>query len=416
MVLVVLGWVWYNFRMKIKTRLYENIIREHLALYRQMVFLSGPRQVGKTTLARLFATDYLNWETKDVRQLVLKGAKAVGDSMGLSEDGAAKRILVFDEIHRYSKWKGFLKGFFDLYEKQARIFATGSARLDVYKRGGDSMMGRYFPYRIHPLSVGEISGGRLDVEGGLRKPAKVRDESLRSLLRFGGFPEPFLRGSERFYNRWKNARKDLVFHEDLRDLSKVQDIRGVRALSELLSARVSGGINYSGLATDLQVAPDTVKSWIGLLESVYEVYSIRPWFANVANSIRKQPKVYFWDWSSVAEGGMRNENFIASHLLKSVQWWTDSGLGEFDLHYVRDKQQREVDFLIAKDGAPYILVESKTSMDEPLSSVLTYFQTALNVPFAFQVAVEGEYSGIDPFDYKGRSVRISAADFLSVLI
>ena len=113
---------------------------------------------------------------------------------------------------------------------------------------------------------------------------------------------------------------------------------------------------------------------------------------------------------------MRNENFIASHLLKSVQWWTDSGLGEFDLHYVRDKQQREVDFLIAKDGEPYMLVECKTTMDEPLSSALTHFQTALKVPFAFQVAVEGEYSGIDPFDYKGRSVRISAADFLSVLI
>ena len=261
-----------------------------------------------------------------------------------------------------------------------------------------------------------MADGPLGLEDEFRNPVKVNEETIRLLLRFGGFPEPFLRGNERFYNRWKNARKDLVFHEDLRDLSKVQDIRGVRALSELLAARVSGGINYSGLATDLQVAPDTVKAWIGLLESVYEVYSIRPWFTNVANSIRKQPKVYFWDWSSVAEGGMRNENFIASHLYKSVQWWVDSGLGDYELFYVRDKQQREVDFLIAKNGTPYMLVESKTSMDEPLSPALTHFQGVLKVPYAFQVAVEGEYSGINPFDYKGRSVRISAADLLSVLI
>ena len=277
-------------------------------------------------------------------------------------------------------------------------------------------MGRYFQYRIHPLSVGEVSDGRLGLDDMFRSPAKVSEETVSLLLRFGGFPEPFLRGSERFYNRWKNARKDLIFHEDLRDLSKVQDVRGVRLLSELLAARVSGGINYSGLATDLQVAPDTVKSWIGLLESVYEVYSIRPWFRNVANSIRKQPKVYFWDWSSVAEGGMRNENFIASHLLKSVQWWTDSGLGEFDLHYVRDKQQREVDFLIAKDGEPYMLVECKTTMGEPMSPALPHFQKVLNVPYAFQVAVDGEYAGVNPLEYKDRPIRLSAADFLSVLV
>ena len=133
------------------------------------------------------------------------------------------------------------------------------------------------------------------------------------ILRFGGFPEPYLSGNDRFCNRWRNARRDLIFHEDLRDLSRVQDIRGIRALADLLAARVTGGINYSGLAVDLQVTPDTVKAWIGLLESVYEVYTVRPWVRNVANTIRKQPKVYFWDWSTVRAGGMRNENLIASH-------------------------------------------------------------------------------------------------------
>lgn len=399
-------------------RAYEELIGDHFAHDRQMAFLSGPRQIGKTTLAGMLlpkATYYNYDRTDDALKLGL-GPDRVAADAGLDSPAAVRKGVIFDEIHKFPKWKRFLKGFFDAYGRGLNVAVTGSARLNVYKRGGDSLMGRYFPYRIHPLSVGEVSGGRLDVEGGFRKPVKVRGESLRSLLRFGGFPEPFLRGSERFYNRWKNARKDLVFHEDLRDLSKVQDIRGVRALSELLSARVSGGINYSGLATDLQVAPDTVKSWIGLLESVYEVYSIRPWFRNVANSIRKQPKVYFWDWSSVAAGGMRNENFLASHLLKSVQWWVDSGLGEYELCYVRDKQQREVDFLIVKDGVPYMLVECKTSMDEPMSPALLHFQKVLKAPFAFQVAVEGEYEGINPLEYRDRPIRISAADFLSVLI
>ena len=399
-------------------RVYQHLVEDHFVTNRQMAFLSGPRQIGKTTLAEMLLpkAKYYNYDRTDDAVRLGRGADSIAADLGLDAPAMAKCGVIFDEIHKFSKWKRFLKGFFDVYGADLNIAVTGSARLNVYKRGGDSLMGRYFPYRIHPLSVGEVVDGPLGLEDEFRNPVKVNEETIRLLLRFGGFPEPFLRGNERFYNRWKNARKDLVFHEDLRDLSKVQDIRGVRALSELLAARVSGGINYSGLATDLQVAPDTVKAWIGLLESVYEVYSIRPWFTNVANSIRKQPKVYFWDWSSVAEGGMRNENFIASHLYKSVQWWVDSGLGDYELFYVRDKQQREVDFLIAKNGTPYMLVESKTSMDEPLSPALTHFQGVLKVPYAFQVAVEGEYSGINPFDYKGRSVRISAADLLSVLI
>lgn len=399
-------------------RAYETLIGDHFAHDRQMAFLSGPRQIGKTTLAEMLLpkAKYYNYDRTDDALKLGQGPDRVAADAELDIPAVAGGGIIFDEIHKFPKWKRFLKGFFDAYGKGLRVAVTGSARLNVYKRGGDSLMGRYFPYRIHPLSVGEISDGKLGLDGEFRTPGKVRGEDVHALLRFGGFPEPFLRGSERFYNRWRNARKDLVFHEDLRDLSKVQDIRGVRALSELLSARVSGGINYSGLATDLQVAPDTVKSWIGLLESVYEVYSVRPWFRNVANSIRKQPKVYFWDWSSVAAGGMRNENFLASHLLKSVQWWVDAGLGDYELCYVRDKQQREVDFLMAKNGAPYMLVECKTSLDEPLSPALVHFQGKLKAPYAFQVAVEGEGAGINPLEYRNRPIRISAADFLSVLI
>ncbi len=399
-------------------RTYELLLGDHFENNRQMAFLSGPRQVGKTTLASalLPQAKYYNYDRSTDALLLSAGPDRVAEDAGLLAPAVARHGVVFDEIHKFSGWKRFLKGFFDVYGKGVRVAVTGSARLNVYKRGGDSLMGRYFPYRIHPLSIGELAGGALDLRRLHREPRRVERRTVEDLLRFGGYPEPFLSGSERFYNRWRNARRDLVFHEDLRDLSRVQDVRGVRALADLLAARVTGGVNYAGLAVDLQVAPDTVKSWIGLLEAVYEVYAIRPWSRNVANTIRKQPKIYFWDWSAVKAGGMRNENFVASHLLKSVQWWTDSGLGRFELHYVRDKQQREVDFLVAKDDEPYLLVECKTSLDEPLSDSLRHFNGVLKPRYAVQVAVEAEGAGVNPLEYEGRPVKVSAADFFASFI
>jgi len=399
-------------------RAYELLLGDHFDRNRQMAFLSGPRQVGKTTLsnALLPKASYLNYDRPQDGMAIKSGPDHVAEKCELSNPANLGWGIIFDEIHKFPKWKRFLKGFFDVYGDGLKIAVTGSARLNVYKRGGDSLMGRYFPYRIHPLSVGEIAGGRLNLERPFREGCAVPTDLIPSLLRFGGYPEPFLTGEARFYNRWRNARRDLVFHEDLRDLSRVQDIRGVEALAELLSARVSGGINFAGLAADLQVAPDTVKAWMMLLESMYETFSIRPWFKNVANSIRKQPKVYFWDWSVVPDLGMRNENFIASHLLKSVHWWNDSGLGNYELNYVRDKQQREVDFLISKDKTPYLLVECKSSLREEISSALRHFQSELKVPYALQVAMDGTFEGVDPFGYSGKAIKISAADFLSVLI
>jgi len=399
-------------------RTYEVLIGDHFAHNRQMAFLSGPRQVGKTTLTEMLLprAHYLNYDRPSDATAIAAGPDRVAQLIGLEDPTRGNGGIIFDELHKFSKWKRFLKGFFDVHGKGLNIAVTGSARLNVYKRGGDSLMGRYFAYRIHPLSVGELAGGALRLESPFRKSAQIDKETLPALLRFGGYPEPFLSANMRFYNRWKNARKDLVFHEDLRDLSRVQDIRGVATLAELLSSRVSGGINYASLAGDLKVSPDTAKEWLGLLEAVYEVFTIRPWFKNVSSAIRKQPKAYFWDWSAVPDAGMRHENFIASHLLKSVHWWCDSGLGNYDLHYLRDKQQREVDFLISKDGTPHILIECKSSMGESLSSALEYFQKKLNVPYALQVGIDGEQSGIDPFGYPNRAIKISAADLLSILI
>ena len=401
--------------MKTSHRLYETIIREHLSLYRQMVFLSGPRQVGKTTLARIFATDYLNWETKDVRQLVLKGAAAVGESLALDARQKAKRVLVFDEIHRYSKWKEFLKGFFDLYENEARIFATGSARMDVYKRGGDSMMGRYFPYRIHPFSVAELTNPTIPDETKIvRPPNKIDAAQWETLCTFGGFPEPLTNGSMRFLRKWRSLRLEQLLREDIRDVTRSVELDQIEALATILANRSGEQLVMAPLACGVTTSEPTVKKWISLLKALYYGFTVKPYFKNVENSLRKTPKWYLRDWSGIEDDGKRMETLVACHLLKAVEGWTDLGFGEFDLFYLRDKNQREVDFLVTCDKKPWFLAEVKNS-DAKLSPALAHFQKATGARHAFQVVSNLDYSDQDCFDADA-PVAVSARTFLSQLL
>lgn len=401
--------------MKISHRLYEAVIREHLALYRQMVFLSGPRQVGKTTLARIFATDYLNWETKDVRQLVLKGAAAVGESLALDARQKTKRVLVFDEIHRYSKWKGFLKGFFDLYENDARIFATGSAKMDVYKRGGDSMMGRYFPYRIHPFSVAELTDPTIPDEARIvRSPKKIDAAQWDGLCTFGGFPEPLTNGSMRFLRKWRSLRLEQLLREDIRDVTRSVELDQIEALATILANRSGEQLVMAPLACDVTTSEPTVKKWISLLKALYYGFTVRPYFKNVENSLRKTPKWYLRDWSGIEDVGKRMETLVACHLLKAVEGWTDLGFGEFDLFYLRDKSQREVDFLVTRDKKPWFLAEVKKS-DTKLSPALAHFQKATGARHAFQVVADLDYAAQDCFD-SDVPVVVPARTFLSQLL
>lgn len=394
-------------------RIYRRIIQDHFDRNRQMLFLSGPRQVGKTTSSLQIAPQekYLNWDNEGHRTIILSGPENVAKHFGILELQTPIPIVVFDELHKYRHWKRFLKGFFDTYEKRVRIIVTGSARLDVYKRGGDSMMGRYFLYRIHPLSVRELVDFSLP-RTLISLPQNCPD--FEYLLQYGGFPEPFVQRDTRFANQWKRLRIELLFKEDLRDLTRIQDLGQVELLAQLLIRQAGQLIDYTRLANSIKVSSPTIQRWIKALSNLYFCFTLQPWSKNVNKSLLKQPKVFLWDWSMTHDAGARTENFIASHLLKAVQFWTDAGYGEFGLYYLRDTAKREVDFLVVKDGTPWILVEAKTSA-QGISPSLYYFQEQTKAPYAFQVVLDQPFVDRDCF-LGGPPLQVSARTFLSQFI
>jgi predicted AAA+ superfamily ATPase len=395
-------------------RVYEMLLGEHIEQERQMAFLTGPRQVGKTTTARTSAGShrYFTWDRQADRMIITKGPDAAASNLELSTLKEPVHI-VYDELHKYQKWKSFLKGFFDVYGGDTRIVVTGSARLGFFRRGGDSLMGRYFLYRMHPLTLSEVSGPAT-LQREIGPPKRPQRETLDRLIRFGGFPEPFLRDSARFYNRWKRLRLELLFREDLRDLTRIQEAGQVQVLAETLSHWVGRLLNYSSLAAEVNVSIDTVRRWLAALEALFFCFTVRPWHRNVPKSLRKQPKVYLWDWSTVPDSGSRLENLVASHLLKAAHGWTDSGLGEYDLFFVRDKAKREVDFLVTRNGKPWLLVEAKSG-DRTLSPSLAYFHRCLGTTHALQVASDLEYVDRDCFE-ANRPIRAPLTTFLSQLV
>lgn len=400
-------------------RTYEKLLEEHLANHRQMIFFSGPRQVGKTTTS-LEASEhsplhsYFNWDNEDHRALIIEGPQAVARTAGLDVAKSTLPVLIFDEIHKYRNWKRFLKGFFDTYEKKCRIIVTGSARLNIYKRGGDSLMGRYFLYRLHPLSVREIANPNLSDQE-IQSPQDIPMEDYHALLTYGGFPEPFLKRSASFLNHWKRLRFEQLFREDIRDLSRIQEASQLQLLANILQEEASHSLNYSSLAAQIKVSSPTLQRWIELLKNLYFCFTIQPWSKSLTRSLIKEPKIYLWNWALIENSGSRVENFIASHLLKATQFWTDRGLGEYGLYYLRDKDKREVDFLVTKNRKPWFLVEAKSSGDRSISRWLYYYQKALNVPHAFQIGFDLPYEDIDCFQHKD-PIIVPAKTFLSQLV
>lgn len=400
-------------------RLYDNLISQHFQHYKQMLFLAGPRQVGKTTIsltAKTYTNQfiYLNWDNQDHRKTILKGPAAVADLTGLTKIQTKKPIVVFDEIHKYRHWKTFLKGFFDTYRDVLNIIVTGSSKLDIYRTGGDSLMGRYFPYRIHPLSVAECLRTGLS-EQDICLPKSIKPAVFDTLFEFGGFPDPFLNHDKRFSQRWKKLRKEQLFRGDIRDLSRIHEIDQLEMLAELIKHQAGQLVNYSNLASKVRVSVDTIRRWVNTLAAFYYCFTVKPWSKNVSRSLLKEPKIYLWDWSDIEDVGQRAENFIAAHLLKAVHFWTDQGLGAYDLYFLRDKEKREVDFLVTKENKPWILVEVKYSDNASINRNLEIFQEQIKAKHAFQVIIDMPYVDVDCFSYH-RPVIVPAKTFLSQLV
>lgn len=398
-------------------RFYEIFISGHFDKYRQMLFIMGPRQVGKTTMSRNLGEGkphffYYNWDDEDDRELILSGPTKIAAKIHLDRQSLEPTYIVFDELHKYRRWKTFIKGFFDKYENQTKILVTGSAKIDIFRKGGDSLMGRYFPLRIHPLSIGEICNSVPINNSIIKQPKQIDKTSLDKLFRYGGFPEPYFAGDDLFYQRWKQTRQQKLFKEDLRDLTRIQEIDQIEMLAEFIRRQSGQLVSYSSFAKMIRVSVDTITRWIKTLRSFYFCFEVRPWSKNVTRSLIKEPKLYLWDWSLVDNPGARVENFVASHLLKSVHYWNDIGLGEFQLNYLRDKEKREVDFIVSRDNKPWFIVEVKSSSNEPLSPHLHYFQKQIQAEHAFQVAFDLDYIDQDCFQHKN-PVIVSAQTFLS---
>ncbi|MEM7204504.1 MAG: AAA family ATPase [Planctomycetota bacterium] len=395
-------------------RLYQQILTDHLSRHRQMAFVAGPRQVGKTTTCRSSSRDarYLDWDDQDHRRLILKGPAAVAAEFGVEQLSEQPTVLVLDELHKYARWKTFLKGLHDRYSDRMQVLVTGSSRLDVYRRGGDSLMGRYLLYRMHPLSVGELLRQGL-ATGNVANPKRLSPARFRALWEHGGFPEPFSKKDVRFSRQWRRLRRAQLLREDIRDTTRIQELDQLDVLAAMLEELSGGQVVYSSFARDINVSVDTVRRWIGALVSLHHGFLVRPWFRNVKKSLRKEPKWYLRDWSGIRDPGRRAETFVACHLLKAVETWTDLGIGEFELRHLRDKEKREVDLVVIRDGEPWFLVEVK-QRDVALSPQLRHFQEQTGAPHAFQVVVELDYVDADPFSRTDPCV-VAARTLLSQL-
>lgn len=357
-------------------------------LREKMVFLGGPRQVGKTTLAKaLFPTPggYLNWDVPAQRERILR--RELPDT----------RFWVFDELHKNRRWRNFLKGLYDEFGAERQILVTGSARLDFYRFGGDSLQGRYHYLRLHPLSWAEL---------GTTAPG-----DLAALLTLGGFPEPFLGGSAARARRWSVEYRSRLVREEVTSLESVRDLGALERLALALPDRVGSPLSRNALREDLELNHQTVTRWLDIFERLYAIYRLPPFGAPRLRAVKQEQKHYHYDWSIVPEEGPRFENLVASHLLKWIHFQLDTEGRELELRYFRDVDGREVDFVVVERRRPILMVEAKVSAGAA-SPALRYLKQRFPACEAYQVHLHGHAESVTT----DRIHLWNAARFLATLV
>lgn len=388
------------------TRRLTNPIYEDLK--KKMVWLAGPRQCGKTTLSEEILDKvpghYYNWDS-DEDQKSIRDTKL---------DPNVK-LWVFDEIHKYRLWRNWLKGVYDKNKKERQILVTGSARLDLFSKGGDSLQGRYLFYRLHPLTMTEALQSKcLDYKDLHFENLTGAKEVLAGLLKFGGFPEPYLGQNERDSDRWRLGYSRRLFREDVKDLDLVKNIEGITLLYQHLEKTVSSILSINSLKEDLNVNFATVKNWISILDNLYATFRLSPYGSPRIKAVKKEQKLYLWDYGKVLDIGSRFENLMAQHLLRLCHWIEDIEGKECELRYVRDDYGKETDFIVLKSGKPLFLVECKVKHKE-INKNLRYFLERLPVSQAFQVSLEGEEDYEVKLDGNKNIRVIPAYRFLSII-
>jgi len=376
-------------------------INRFLAEEAKMAFIAGPRQVGKTTLAKHLLAQvgmeafYFNWDIESHRKIIIKNPEDFWQRTAVPPVERKPRIGL-DEIHKYPRWKRFLKGLYDATGKNIEILVTGSGQLDIYQRGGDSLLGRYHLYHLHPFTLGELLREDRNTVitpeefwQNLKRgevPAGAI-EGLRDLETLTGFPEPLFSGSESRLRRWRRSHQALVVREDLRDLTRIREIGLIETLVTLLPERVGSPLSVNAIREDLGVNFMTVQGWLEALERLYFIFKIRPYAGRLTRTLRREEKIYLFDFSAIEDAGARFENLLALHLYKLCDTWTDWGFGDFALYYVRDREKREVDFLITDRHKPYALIETKLTARDPDPNLM-YFFDRLKPNYAVQVVRE----------------------------
>ena len=372
-------------------------IWQELASEKSMVFLVGPRQVGKTTLAQIISRSftnslYFNWDIPQDRANLLENPAFFE---GMRRKDASKPLIIFDEIHKYKEWKNYLKGVYDQFRGQYDFLISGSGRLDIYQRGGDSLAGRYFIFHLWPFTIAELGNRARTMDDFMKNPLEMRMEGSHQISKewerisnMSGFPEPYLANRTTTYRRWSSTYSNQLIREDIRDLTGIKSIGDLETLYHLLPSKVGSPLSVPSLASDLRVSYNTVQSWLSVLERFFLIFSISPWTKKISRSIQKERKIYLWDAPRIEDPGACLENMVALELWRAVTNWNDLGYGEFSLHFLKNKEKQEIDFLIANGGKPILLIEAKLSEQQP-SPALKKFQSVLNVP-AVQLIKEDE--------------------------
>jgi predicted AAA+ superfamily ATPase len=368
----------------------ERYIRKGIErdLQEKMVFLGGPRQVGKSTIGfqllsgQTFCADhpgYLNWDFPESKIKILAHQLPVSQS-----------LIVLDEIHKYAQWRNLIKGFYDQYRQSVQFLITGSARLDYYRRGGDSLQGRYHYWRLHPICMDEILEFSL--------PCNLDD-----LLKFGGFPEPFSKHDDIHWSRWQKERLSRVVQDDLVSLESVRDVSQLDTLMQLLRSRIGSILSVNNLRAELGVAFETAERYLTIFENLYYCYRLSPYRFSQKTSVKKEKKVYLWDWSLCTEEGARFENLVAGQLLKLCHYYQDSRGANLELSFLRDHSGRELDFVLVLDGLPIMAIECKIS-SRGLSDQIKFFAVKTTIPAFYQVHISGE-------EFQNQEFRASVLNF-----